>query len=288
MLDETRFFVALVGSTIAGIYDLRTTEIPDIIPHFMIAIGILLALIESVIQKNCFPILQTLLVGGSFLALGLLLYFFGQWGGGDAKLLGAVTFLLPTKPSFLTFNFLLPFPITYLLNLLYVGAGYMIIYALVLAFMDKKIIENFFKEVKASSSMLFLAAFICFIIFFSINWYLSVTLDLEKDFVILLRNSFLPLIVFFSLIFLWKFVKVVEDVGFKKRIRVSELKVGDVLLQSKRWDGITKDELMKIKKSGKKFVTIKTGVRFGPVFSLALLFTLFYGDITIFFLKHFF
>jgi prepilin signal peptidase PulO-like enzyme (type II secretory pathway) len=111
-------------------------------------------------------------------------------------------------------------------------------------------------------------------------------LDLEKDFFVLLRNSLLPLVLFVSLILLWKFVKVVEDVGFKKRISVSKLKVGDVLLESKRWDGITEAELRKIKKSGKKFVTIKTGVRFGPVFSLALLFTFFYGDITFFLTRY--
>jgi Flp pilus assembly protein protease CpaA len=286
MFSEIRFLIALVGSAIGGAYDLKTTEIPDIIPHAMIVLALFLAIVESLIQRSYLPIFYSLATGLPFLALGFLLYYFGQWGGGDAKLLAAVVFLLPTKPTFLNFNFLLPFPVTYLLNVLYVGAAYMILYALVLAFMEKKILREFFKKVKASATFFSLAALACFIAFLSINWYIANLLDLEKDFFVLLRNSLLPLVLFVSLILLWKFVKVVEDVGFKKRISVSKLKVGDVLLESKRWDGITEAELRKIKKSGKKFVTIKTGVRFGPVFSLALLFTFFYGDITFFLTRY--
>jgi len=285
MLDEVRFLIALVGSAIAGAYDLKTTEIPDIIPHVMIVLALFLALVESLIERS-YLIFYSLLAGGSFLAFGLLLYYFGQWGGGDAKLLGAITFLLPVQPSFLKFNFLLPFTATYLLNVLYVGAGYMILYALILAFIDRMIIEEFFKKVKASASLLSLTTFLCFLVFFGVNLYAANLFGLETDFTFLLRNSLLPLALLVPLILLWKFVKVVEDVGFKKRIPVSKLKVGDVLVESKRWDGITKAELKKIK-SNRKFVTVKTGVRFGPVFPLALLFTLLYGDITFFLTRRF-
>ncbi len=286
MFSEIRFLVALVGSVVGGAYDLKTTEIPDIIPHAMIILALFLAIVESLIQHSYLPIFYSLVAGLPFLAFGFLLYYFGQWGGGDAKLLAAIVFLLPTKPNFLNFNFLLPFPLTYLLNVLYVGAGYMILYALVLAFMEKKILREFFKRVEASATFFSLVALACFIAFFATNLYFTSVLDLEKDLFILLRNSVLPLVLFVSLILLWKFVRVVEDVGFKKRIPVSKLKVGDVLLESKRWDGITEAELRKIKKSGKKFVTIKTGVRFGPVFSLALLFTFFYGDVTFFLTRY--
>jgi prepilin signal peptidase PulO-like enzyme (type II secretory pathway) len=229
----------------------------------------------------------SLLAGIPFLAFGFLLYYFGQWGGGDAKLLAAMVFLLPTKPSFLNFNFLLPFPVTYLLNVFYVGAVYMILYALMLALIDRRILEEFFKKVKASASLLSLTVLACFLAFFSVNWYFANVIGIEKDLVFLLRNSALPLTLLVCLLLLWKFVKVVEDVGFKKRIPVSKLKVGDVLLESRQWEGITKEELRKIKKSGRKFITIKTGVRFGPVFCLALLFTFFYGDITFFLTRYF-
>jgi hypothetical protein len=81
-----------------------------------------------------------------------------------------------------------------------------------------------------------------------------------------------------GLYILWKFVKAVENVGFKKKIPVSKLKVGDVPDYYKIWEGVTEKEIKKIKKSGKRYIWIKEGVRFAPAFPIALLFTLFYGD----------
>ena len=74
-----------------------------------------------------------------------------------------------------------------------------------------------------------------------------------------------------------------EEIGFKKRIPISELKVGDVPVDYKVWEGITEKELKKIKRSGRKYIWIKEGVRFAPAFPLALLFTLFFGDAIIWF-----
>jgi prepilin signal peptidase PulO-like enzyme (type II secretory pathway) len=84
---------------------------------------------------------------------------------------------------------------------------------------------------------------------------------------------------------LWKFVKTVENVGFKRKIPMPQLKVGDVPLDYKIWEGITEKELKKIKGSGKKYVWIKEGVRFAPAFPLALIFTILVGDGIIWFIK---
>ena len=58
-----------------------------------------------------------------------------------------------------------------------------------------------------------------------------------------------------------------------------ELKEGDVPDGSKLWEGLTKEQVKEIKKSGKKYVVIKDGVRFAPVFTLALLAAILLGDI---------
>jgi hypothetical protein len=102
-----------------------------------------------------------------------------------------------------------------------------------------------------------------------------------------IQNSIIPLLVTLGLFFLWRFAKAVEDIGFKRKIPVSKLKVGDVLLENRLWEGINEKQLKKIKKSGKKTVVIKEGVRFAPAFPLALLFTLFYGDGILFLIKTF-
>ena len=80
---------------------------------------------------------------------------------------------------------------------------------------------------------------------------------------------------------LWRFVKNVEQVGFKRRVKISELREGDVLDDSKLWEGLTKEQVIKIKKSGKKHIVIKEGVRFAPTFPIALLVTVLLGDFVI-------
>jgi len=104
----------------------------------------------------------------------------------------------------------------------------------------------------------------------------------------LIVDSFFILLISLILFLVWKFVKAVEEIAFKKRIPVSKLRVGDVLLESKVWEGITGRELRAIRKSGKKFIWIKSGVCFAPAFPLALLFTVYFGDGILFFLKFLF
>jgi Flp pilus assembly protein protease CpaA len=275
--------VALLGSGLAAAWDLKTTEIPDEIPHAMIALAVILFSIQSVIEHNYWPILNSLIAGGSLLGLGFLMYYFGQWGGGDAKILAAIGFLIPTFSSQLLF----PFPLSYLINVFLVGAVYMIFYAFVIAALNKKIIFQFFKDVKASTNAVLIGSIALFIFFLGINWYLINSFQIGFDLTSAIQNSIIPLFVTLGLFLLWRFAKAVEDVGFKKKIPVSKLKVGDVLLESKVWEGITEKQLRKIKKSGKKTVVIKEGIRFAPSFPLALLFTLFFGDGLLFLIKFF-
>jgi len=90
-----------------------------------------------------------------------------------------------------------------------------------------------------------------------------------------------------GLFVIFKFSKSVEDFGFKKKIPVGKLRVGDVLLESKEFVGLSPRQVAAVKRSGRKFVVIKEGVRFAPAFPLALLFTLLYGDAIFLILKYF-
>jgi len=276
---------AFIGSTIAAIFDLKTTEIPDKIPYVMIAIALVFYGIQSYLSWSYWPILMSLLVGLTLLGFGFLLYYFGQWGGGDAKVLSAIGFLLPQLPTGFAKDLILPFPLSYSINVFLIGAAYMIIYAFVIAILNKKIFFKFLDDMKASSKVLSIGSVALFITFFLVNWYLVNYFQISFDFVFILKNSIFPLIATIGLFIIWKFAKVVENVGFKKRIPISKLKVGDVLLKSKLWEGITKKELRKIKRSGKKYVVIKEGVRFAPSFPLALIFTLYFGDGLLLFMR---
>jgi len=271
--------VAFAGSIYAALWDLKTTEIPDEIPHAMIIFALVFYGIQSVIESNYWIFLNSLIAGGAIFALGFLMYYAGQWGGGDAKILAAIIFLLPVSST------TLPFPLTYLLNVFIVGAGYMILYSFGLALMNRKIFSAFFVDFKKQKAVLALGSIALFATFAIINYSVLVLLAYPVDYLSLVRNSLVPLFAAIGLFMIWRFAKAVEDVGFKRKIPISKLKIGDVLIDSKIWEGITEKELKKIKKSEKRFVWIKEGVRFAPTFPLALAFTLIYGDFLFLILK---
>lgn len=267
-LELASLLVAFGGSFLAAIFDLKTTEIPDKIPHAMILAGVLLYAVESLLTLSYHPLLSSFLSGFSLLGVGFLLYRTGQWGGGDAKVLGAMGFLLPNV-SFVKTQ--LYFPLVYLINVFLVGAVYMIVYSLVLTVKNRRIAKDFVKNVKSYSMLIFATLGILSTIFISISFYFS------RSLLLAVYASTLPLSFTLLVYLLWFFAKAVEK-NFRKRISVNKLRVGDVLAGSKIWDGLSEAEVKKIKRSGRKYVTIKEGVRFAPSFLLALIFTLKFGN----------
>lgn len=277
MFELFLIITAFLGSLISGIIDLKTTEIPDEIPYLMMGIGILVHGIESYLAWSYLPILFSFIVGLSYLAFGFFMYYLGQWGGGDAKLLSGIGFLIPTLPHKYIPKLYFPFALSFLFNVFLIGAIYMIVYAIVLTFKEKKIWFAFLHDLKSNSRILL--AIIVFIVFILFGFsFLMTKYFLEISFFEIIKMELSVFLVTIGLFLLWRFVKTVEEVGFKKRIPISQLREGDVLLESKIWEGLTKEQVKKIKKSWKKFVWIKEGVRFGLTFPLALLFTFLVGD----------
>lgn len=277
MIEFLLIIVALIGSFVSGAIDLKTTEIPDQIPYAMMIIGVIGNAINSILIGSYWPLLLSFIVGLGFLGVGFLFYYVGQWGGGDAKLLSGIGFLLPTLSARYSAKLLMPFPLAFFFNLFLVGALYMIVYALVLSFMNKKIWQVFFHDIKANAKTLFVLN-----VLITIGLLLFGLIILRNFIVMSLVQMFkaevIIVLTIFSLFLIWRFTKTVEDLGFKKKIPVSKLREGDILLESKLWEGLTAEQVKKIKISSKKHVWIKEGVRFGLAFPLALLFTLFVGD----------
>jgi Flp pilus assembly protein protease CpaA len=266
MFELLAIFIALAGTIIASYYDLKTTEIPDLLPIVMIIAGIVINALDFIFTKNFENLFLSLLNGILFAAIGFSMYFGGQWGGGDAFLLAAVGFLIP-KNFFIRND--LPFFFSYLTNLFFLGSIYMIIYSIFYALKNKKTIRNFKGQVKRFS-WFFLFLFISFL---AISFLFSYVFFNRIDIVLSLLT---PTLTCF-LMLIWLFSKSVEK-SFIKKIPVSQLKVGDVLMESRRWDGITEKEIEKIRKSGKKYVYIKSGICFAPAFPIALIFTILYGN----------
>ncbi|MGC9058873.1 MAG: prepilin peptidase [Candidatus Aenigmatarchaeota archaeon] len=273
MFEILSFLIAFFGTLIASYYDLKTTEIPDLLPILLILLGIITNVLNYSFTKNFEVIRQMLFNGFLFSIIGFSMYFFGQWGMGDAFLLSAIGFISPIN---IHFKSEFPFFFDYLTNLFFLGTIYMIFYSLIYTIKNKKVLKFFEKDLRNNALSIGISFFVLLFLSIFISYWLFNQLYFK---LILLTIAFTYL-----LMILLIFSKSVEKT-FVKKIPVFELKAGDVLKDSKRWDGITEEEVKKIKKSGKKYVYIKIGVPFAPSFLIALLFTLLIGNSLFWLLK---
>lgn len=283
--------IALLGSSIAAIIDLKTTEVPDNIPYTMAASAVVLKLLYSIHTNNFSYLVDSVIVGMAYLIFGFLLYYTGQWGGGDAKVLAAIGFLLPSIPSEFSAQLSFAFPVAYLINLFFIGSIYMIVYSLALTLLNPLIAREFFSETRGQYRQLFVEMVLASSSVVAIPYIILNSMRLPHTIFI----SFIPSIVVLSLgmIFLLRFLKVVERVAFRRKIPSEKLREGDMIgddidelgMKSRLIRGITNDEVAKIRLVRKE-VWVKEGVRFVPAFPLSLIAILFFGDMMAIFSAH--
>lgn len=280
--------VALIGGTLASWYDLRTTEVPDLISVVMALTGIGLHLAHSLIAGDFSFILSSLITGSSFLALGYAFYWVGLWGGADSLLFGAIGYLLPHLPTEFSpaLSPLWPYQLTLVLNIFLIGSLYSIVYSLALTLRDKNVwdpVKVRFKEHKRS---LILSTVLVGGSITAISLHLILSSSLK--FMAVIQRSFLFFGLYIALICLYHFLKGLEENLMKRKIPVQRLEVGDVLaedlklesndLSSRKIRGLNEEEVKAIKRE-KETVKIKSGVCFIPTFPLAVLVTLAAGDL---------
>ncbi|NIO44395.1 MAG: hypothetical protein GTN36_02475, partial [Candidatus Aenigmarchaeota archaeon] len=260
MLELLLVAIALVGSFAAGLYDLKTTNVPDKLCITMIILGLIVHILTGIFTNDFTYFINSLLYGGLFLGFGVLMYFAGQWGGGDGELLVATGVLLPNL-SFTDTYF--PFALSFFVNTFFIGAFWSVIFSLYYVYKNQKLSKKFFNDFKNPMT-------------FSISLILIILSILSLNFNLLFSLLFF---LFFILFVFYKYSKIIEQV-FYERIPVSKLKVDDMLgqdipklkLYKKHIKGLTKEQVTKIKRT-RKYVIIREGVRYGIVFPLALLFT---------------
>lgn len=257
MMSDIMMILALIGSGIAGLWDLKTTEVPDEIPYVMTSVGLAFWYASSLMSGNYSLFMISLLVGIVLTFLGVIIYKSGQWGGADSALLVAIGIMVPVWNG----NILMP---AYIVNFLFVSLIYMLIYTIILGIMHREVLVELRKDLTTNSKFLLVmlglmaAGTIYFRFDISFIWIASVIIGL--------------------FIFL-RYAKIVESRLFKKMVPISKLKEGDVL-ETMIWRGLTKEEVIDLQRKRKnESVVVKEGVRFVPVFAITLLITALYGSI---------
>lgn len=250
--------IAVVGSAAAGIWDIKTTEVPDEIPILMVAAGIFIWLIAA-LNGNITPFVLSVGVGTAVLALGLILYKSGKWGGADAWIFAAILYLVPVYNERVFF-------FDYLPNLIWVSAAFTMVYAVLLGIANRHIFPVVLADIKANAIVVFGVPIVIAAGMIAASHTFAPLFPVKELFALMLV---------FTLF--WRYARIIETKVFTRRISARRLRAGDVL-QDMVWRGLTHEEVVKIKKT-KKYVTIKEGMRFVPVFPITLIVTLLFGNV---------
>jgi len=257
-------FIALV---IASWRDIKTREVPDTLSYALITVGILGGLMAALVMSDISIFLDHLfgLIAG--VAIGLVMYYGRQWGGGDAKLMMGVGAII----GFSLENTRL---IEYLLLLLLCGAAYGMAWTAGLAIVHRKKFIPAFKERLRTRSVHRLR--ITLVIIGAI----TVLIVIIAPFPIKITAGFILLGLYF-LTYSWIFVRTIENSVMVKEYPVKKLTEGDWIakdvivhkktLVSAKTPGITLEQIALLKSAKVKSVMVREGVPFVPGFLLAFI-----------------
>lgn len=280
MIEFLLVGIGLLGLFIASLADIKTKEIPDWLSFSMIASGISLRLMQSISTLSWKPFVYTIAAAAAAFAVGSLMYYTKQWGGGDTKLVVAIAAIFAVVPNQ---NFFL---VNALINLVIVSTFYGFSWCIYFAFKNRhKFIEElpiYFRKNK-KKILYFIASSLALLIFILLFNNLGITY---------LFVTVSALLFFYP--FLVTFIEAVERSAMFKEIKVSKLTEGDwvtkdiriknKLIYSKSSPGIERRQISLLKKFKVNYVPIKDGIPFVPSFLITIILTLAYGNILLLFL----
>ncbi len=275
--------IALIGLFFATITDLKTREVPDWLSYGLICSGLGLNLLFSFIYSNYWFIINSIIGFLVFLIFALVMFYAGQWGGGDSKVimgLGALIGLNIKQKDF-------PMLISFFTNMLLLGSIYGLTWSLTLIFKNKKKVWKEFRRTLHSKKATRMRMLAITLVVTTIILGIIIKETIYKIIMIVL------LITTIATFYLWAIVKAIEKVCMIKEVTPHKLTEGDWIAKEIRYKGkyicgpkdlgIEKSQirmLIKLYKKKKiKKVTIKEGIPFVPSFFIAFIVTILFGNI---------
>lgn len=273
------FIVLLIGS----ITDLKTREVPDWLNYGLVISGIGLNFLFSVVYSSPYFIINSVIGLLVFFGIAYIMFYAGQWGGGDSKVLMGLGAMIGIDVGFKTPQFLLGF----FINALFAGAVYGLLWSIFLAFRNKKKFLMKFKKILMGKNIVRTKKFIVsgtillLVSFFFIKAYQAKILILSLALIIL------------TTFYLGIFVKAIEKSSMYKLVEPSKLTEGDWIAKNivinKQYIcgpkdlGISKSQIRKLvhfyQQEKIKKILIKEGIPFVPSFFIAFVMTLIFGNL---------
>lgn len=256
LLSHAAGFASLL---MASAYDLKSGEVPDYVSLIGIAAGILLHAAASFQTGSIQPLLWSLGAGIGFSILGWGAYFAGGWGGADALALGVLGFTAPYSLSGIGIGY----SIDLIMNLLLAGLGLTLLWSIVLALKQpRNVFQTSIKNLKEDK--LRLTGEVSLSLAFS---YLAGRAGL---------NGYTYGLFFVSMIILLRFMRAIESEIFRQEKDLKDVEAGEIV-ETEDMDGlirgIEEEELEELRNKDIETVHVKSGIRFVPVFPIALFLT---------------
>ncbi|MCF7861800.1 A24 family peptidase [Candidatus Woesearchaeota archaeon] len=294
--DYVLIGTGLIMLAYASISDFRTREVPDWLSYSIIISGFGIRTIGALFSWDYWYLLDGLIGFGIMFALAHLLFYTGQWGGGDSKVLMGMGVILGSYPVDFIFSPALgdiPFSLlaAFMVNLAILGSVYGLVWSFGLAFSNlRKFGKELVKVNRQKQTRIWkIVMLIVFMIALGIYFYPT------ENVVNYLALSSSLLFVF--VVYLIIFIKIIERVFMEYYIPVSKVTPGDwivndVVINGKRICGpkdlgISEEQiavLYKLHKKGKiSKVKIKAGIPFIPSFLFSYIFTIVWGNIVFIF-----
>ncbi len=284
MINLIIIITAIIVLVIASIQDMKKREVMDWLNYGLIFFALTLRSSFSLITFNNIYILQGIYGFVLGLIIAYVMFYTGQWGGGDSKLLMGLGALLGFNLS-LASTF-----VVFIVNSFIAGAFYGLIFSIVLVIINRKKFtkafnKNFLKTRQAHNIILLISAIMAILSFLIANFMLRYTMLLFA-------------VVIFLWYYLFLFTKSAEESCMLKYYEPNKLTEGDWIAKDVYYKGryiagpkdlgIEKPQIKKIQKLYKqnkiKKVLVKEGIPFVPSFLIAYILTLFLGNWLLMFL----
>ncbi len=255
--------LGLIWIIFAVVQDLRKREIANWLNFSLAIFALGFRFFYSLFGQEGFSFFLQGVVGfGIFFLVGNMLYYGKVFAGGDAKLMISLGAVIPFSETFLVnINSALVF----LLFFLVAGAFYGVVIGIYLGIKNRKrFIREFSSQFKKRKSVFYISTLLAVV--------LIIFAFIENIFLYLGVLAFISPYVYFS-------AKSIDEACMVKKINTRDLTEGDWLYNNlrigkrfieARWSGVSKEEIIFLRKK-KKYILIRQGIPFSPVFLISYL-----------------
>lgn len=300
LLDKEILMLSVLGIflLIESIIDLKHLETPNYMNFGLIFVAFAFSIINSIYSISLAPLISAILGFALMALLTFPMFYLGLWGGGDVKVLLGIGTLLGLSINeiqsfwsnlwsiFTTSKELIistPILIKFLLLSLISSLVYGLIWAVIKIIKNHKEISKIFKKQSNKNKKLRLINKVSFLILVLSIFSISISLFVFPNYSFFLLSTFFLFLTLF--IFLFQVFYILEKNMMVAKIKPLDLTEGDWLNKDLKIKnkiickanktGLTKQQIKKLislqKKNKLKFVDIKQGIAYFPVFFLAIL-----------------